>query len=662
MLRELINFTDSLDPEFKALGMKNKEGLHIFLEIHNDGERHWIDEKMEVVFTRKKELTPDDNALIKYSSTLTQLSWCVNTNKCFDLPIKAIHSCSPYCLALKRENLVGGEKYANNASGKKSQVYERINAYFGKASELLESEEEKQYIEIFKNALNTEERFQFWVENSGYWSELKDSDYVIFYLKEPIEKYQATNKKYLADKLFNKSEYNVEVKESVFGTSDFFNTFSTSKAFLMHQSASFDISGRISASDAKSLYEFHDIIGRSILPNPLPIFLHREELKRVDKKTLLGESISLFKKEAINGVRIKYHEIINTLYNDFEDDFGNYYLLFYNYRDEKNFIKDFDFVSKFEYRLTDGDDDSWKIYNLMEIKNSSKTLIGTLSIKNVFELQNKVFSKVFYKTKRNDSKKSRISIIHPYGYFEEGKDILKKGEEIREFTKLSFIKNRKAIYDFIYKSKKQAFTKSMFDTIMLGEILESIRLDKFENNKNTEEFNIREKLNIWFSFYEKFHLSQNQSKDMNNQITDLKLFIKGLAEGQTNITSDEEFGFALGQLIRYINRLHESSDRSFSRVKNTYMSKRTVQDYKKVLANDTSMYMYKIRDSAKYPKFDNLISQVMLAQPKKNMDELIPFILGGMFSPNILLTRAEIEAEPSEEIEEISSEDKNDEE
>ncbi len=358
MLRELINFTDSLDSEFKALGMKNKEGLHIFLEIQNDGERHWIDEKMEVVFTRKKELTPDEKALINRTSTLTQLSWCVNTNKCFDLPIKAIHSCSPYCLALKRENLVGGEKYASNASGKKSQVYERINAYFGKASELLESEEEKQYLEIFKNALNTEERFQFWVENSGYWSELKDSDYVIFYLKEPIEKYQATNKKYLADKLFNTSEYNVEIEQSVFGTSDFFNGFPTKKAFLTHQSASFDIAGRISANDAKSLYEFQDIIGRNILPKPLPIFIHKDELKT--------DAIALFKKAAESGDKISYQQIIEKLYNKHKEDFGNYYLLFYSFGE----IKDFDFVSKFEYELIDSEGNKWEIKDLFGVKNN----------------------------------------------------------------------------------------------------------------------------------------------------------------------------------------------------------------------------------------------------------------------------------------------------
>jgi len=44
MIRELINFTNSLDDDFKTLGSKPKEGVHIFVEkITEDSGNTFID-------------------------------------------------------------------------------------------------------------------------------------------------------------------------------------------------------------------------------------------------------------------------------------------------------------------------------------------------------------------------------------------------------------------------------------------------------------------------------------------------------------------------------------------------------------------------------------------------------------------------------------------
>ena len=276
MIKELAQFVNSLDPDFKALGLKPKDGLHILLKIQIDGETSVINDESLVgsVYTKTKNLGSDELTLLNFFATLSQLSWCVNTNKCFDLPTKAIHTCSPYCLAVKRENLVSGEKYVANASVGKSQVYERINTYFAKGLDLLDDESDKQRLETFKYAINSEDKMHALLNRIPEFAEMKDAEYVIFYLDEPIEKYHSANAKYLADKLFNTNDYNKTIGDTTYGTSDFFNGFPTKKIFLSHQSASFDISGRISGEDAKSLYEFQDLMGRNIFPRPLPIFIN----------------------------------------------------------------------------------------------------------------------------------------------------------------------------------------------------------------------------------------------------------------------------------------------------------------------------------------------------------------------------------------------------
>lgn len=201
MIKEITNFISSLDPDFKSLGIKPKDGLHILLSIQTEnGNLSLPYSTMRYAFTRKKEHTPDEMKLLEKVSSFAHLSWCVNTNKCFDLPIKAIHSCSPYCVAIKRENLTGGGKFKYNI---KSQVYERINSYFEKALDLIESENDKQRAILFKNSLNSEDKFNSWFLKIEEYQEIKDSDYIIFYLDEPLEKYSLTNEVYLADKLFN---------------------------------------------------------------------------------------------------------------------------------------------------------------------------------------------------------------------------------------------------------------------------------------------------------------------------------------------------------------------------------------------------------------------------------------------------------------------------
>ena len=105
MLQEINNFMNSLPAELKQAGLKPKEGLHVLLKIQEKEGTHFMDEQSvcRVCLTRKA--TEFDYPFLQHCAELAQVGWCVNTNKCFDLPAKGLHSCSPYCIALKRESL-----------------------------------------------------------------------------------------------------------------------------------------------------------------------------------------------------------------------------------------------------------------------------------------------------------------------------------------------------------------------------------------------------------------------------------------------------------------------------------------------------------------------------------------------------------------------------
>jgi CRISPR-associated protein Csh1 len=622
MIKELTNFIKSLDPGMKMLGMKPKEGLHILLRIQKEEDQVFIDEQsiVQTAFIRKKDQTPEEVQFLKRCANLIQLSWCVNTNKCFDLPIKAIHSCSPYCLAVKKENLTGGEKYKENT---KSKVYERISSYFAKASELLETDEEKQMIKVFEQAFNSEEKFNAWLTMCPEYEQLKDSEYVIFYLDVPLSQYEATNARYLADKLFNTNEYNKTVAGEIFGTSDFFNGYPTKKPFLSHQSASFDIAARISAEQAKHIFEFQDIMTRNILPKPLPIFIHQDEIMQKAGRSLEDSAMAIFKREAEKedrDSRIGYREIIQELYEKHGDELGNYYLLFY----DRGEIKDFDFVPKFDYLLCDEKGEKWAIEDLFNGGNDQ-------SIKNVFHFQQVVLLLIFNNGLVVKTKAGGFQ----YKYFNEIDSKYTKSDA----TYLHILQYRKAFYDFIYKSKRQAVTAAMFDSILRTSVLEDIRLDEIKSSYHTEDRNIRKKLNIWFSLKENFNQSSHKNNEtMANKLKEHREFIKKLVKSDVDIENDEQYAFAAGQVIYYLMSKSKTADRSYKRLE---------PFLQQVQAKQLNMAISRMFDCYKHEQFSGNFktpfAQVVAYDTSKNMRDLIPTLLSGIFSKNSLFSDKEYE-------------------
>jgi CRISPR-associated protein Csh1 len=105
MIKEITGFINHLPPDFKNLGMKPKEGLHILLRIQQENGRYFMNEQSVVKICSSKKPKPEDEEFLQQCASLSRVAWSVNTNKCFDLPAKGIHSCSPYCVAFKKESL-----------------------------------------------------------------------------------------------------------------------------------------------------------------------------------------------------------------------------------------------------------------------------------------------------------------------------------------------------------------------------------------------------------------------------------------------------------------------------------------------------------------------------------------------------------------------------
>ncbi|MEJ5088904.1 hypothetical protein GEO21_02530 [Sphingobacterium faecium] len=639
MIKELINFTNNLDEEFKNLGSSPKEGLHILMRYQTDeyGVISMDRTDYQYEFFSKKQKT-GTSEFLNYCKSLHQNAWCIDTNKCFDLPTKAIHTCSPFSVAFKQEHLEGGAKF--NANKKKKQIYERFSDYFAKAFALFKDNNEQEKYIVFKNFFShnafssvlkkieeeradqfnksTEEaeklKSQFKEEKdksikeslksqiADYEQELlkvkplDDSNYIIFYLDLPLEQYKEVHKKYLDDKLFNTDKYNTAPNEEglIFGTNNFMNGFNGNMPFLMHQTASFDITGRISNQDAKLLNDLKNMFPNKTLPNPLPIFIYEVELQ--------NEVIGLFKESSF---KLSYREILERLIADNEVDLSNYYLLFWQNTMDGIVFKDFDYVSKFDYKVKD-----LIIHNLFEIREKGGKVDKHYSlIKNIFDFELQVLKPLIQNK------------YHRVDFFGD----LNKDEFAKlDLTFSSFSKYRKAVYDFVYKSQRSSIDGHAFYEMVFNSILDDI--------KNGNNYGVKEKLNIWYSLYDYFNPKKNIN--MINRLKEYQDFVREIINDEDlNDITDEKFAFAAGQVIEYILSKSKSADNSFNLLE-PYLQQSKCTEFKKAIANDFSRYKHENFSK----NFEKVAAFVLSYETSANLKNLLPQILSGAFAKNQLFS------------------------
>lgn len=647
MITELINFTDKLEEPFRILGYSPKEGIHILVDKVTDKEGiSKIDLQNYKYEKYDKKMKGNESEFLAECKMKQKNSWCVNTNKCFDLPTKAIHSCSPFCVAFKREHLKGGKKY-KQYEGKKEQIHDRFDTYFEKAFTLFNKETEREKYKVFEhffthneftlilneieaknteklekinsNVLNlqeeakatsdkaTKEKLKDKIKDLNKeqlkFKELVDSDYIIFYLNLPLADFKKVHNSYLSDKLFNTPNYNISKDNEVitYGTSDFLNGFPGKKPFSLHQTASFDISGRISSEDAKTLNEFLNILPNRSLPNPLPIFIYEEELQK--------EAISLFKE---SGFKASYKEILKDLFTRYnEEEIANYYLLYWLYTKDGVIFKDFDFVSKFEFKLPK----HCKIVNLLELKQRDSRQSKSYSLSNIFDFEGIVFKPLIQ------------SKYHHLDYFSD----LKKDEYNGLDQSFStFSKYRKAVYDYIYKAQKQAVNYYAFREMVFARLKDLLKQDS--------DYGIKEILNIWFSLAEYFINPQKPNITMPSKLKSYHDFVERLvsSEKETNIKiEDEEFAFLSGQVIKYLHTKSKSSQTGFNLLE-PYTQQSRCDQFKLRVANDFDRYKHENFSR----RFEQAASYILSYETNADLKNLLPEMLAGFFADNKLFSNS----------------------
>lgn len=591
MLREIINFTKDLSKENIMRGLDLPPGLYLELGIKDD--------KLQI---KKKDVikhVSDKTDFLSQCQEKLSYTICVSPRKKLDSPYKLNTSSSPFCIAFTKDI------FQNKLM--KIEIKDYFKKLSNNAIQFCITDEQKKMANKFLNNIDDEILNQI-MSLDEYREINKNSSIYIFFNDPNLPDYEQVHSNYLSQKVFNKEIYNKELDGKIYGVSDYLSTFTNKKLFLKHQTAAFDINSRLSGEDALYLYKFSQMQLRKTLPNPLPIF--------IDKKELNDDVVSIFNRD--DKKKISYSDVIKEIYNR-EIDLGNYYLL--NYYGIK--INDFDFVSSFSFKL----EPTLYIKDLFGIKNGS-----LITINDIFSFEKIVVQRIFDNQLVLKTKDDRWRLR----YFD---DIEYKPQYIRPTMFQLVLKYRKAFYDYIYKSKREALNSQIFNDIMETGILDDLKQDKYENNKHSKGYQIKEKLNIWFSFYEYFDQQKNGEETMANKIKNLQTRMQEIANQENqHVEIDEEFAYAAGQIIYYLLNCSEASNKTHALLE-PFLQKSDLTQFKMAISRIFNQYKHAI--SFYKGRFEKLMAEVLSFEIERNIKELSPMILAGYFAKNVIYMKNE---------------------
>jgi len=605
MIHEISQFIDYLErnsPDVFSENLELKEGLYVFLEKEDN----------KLVIKDENVLRVDKNTKknILYNAFLERV---VNTEM-----INAMKSFN----AGPKVYIAIGTPFGISFSGKgyklgKEKMLFAAKAYFKAASRYIENDNQKYLAWFDEFQLFVKNKMFEYIESKEEYQKVKDNYMFYFFLKEPIlGDFIKIYNKYLSERIFNDNSYNIPRTKkngipdgNTFGIPDCLSGFNSKKPFLEHKTSPSEVNHRVNLKTAFNLKKFFDLQQKNkILPNPMPVF--------VDEAELTSKAIKFYKEDTKKG----HKEIIEDLLN-IKENLQNYYIIYFQNGLKGSKIVDIDFVPVFRYKT----DDMPEIENLFKVKEKGQ-LKHYYPIKNIFEFERLINDRIFLQYPGNSDFGYGILVgnyfspeIKPY-----------KGYTITETTLNLLYKYRKAFYDYIYKSKKQAITGKIFYDIMSNSILDDIRHDK-DHNKT---FIIKEKLNILFSLFNYFIYNEN-SENMASKIPELIERCKKIANNDNEHLSDDpkEFAFAAGQLIYFLLDKSEASNKTHALLE-PFLQKTQAIHLQNAIGNTISIYKHAINFGK--GRFERIAKEVLAYETDVNIKDLQRFVLAGYFAEPVI--------------------------
>ncbi|WP_375560919.1 hypothetical protein ACE193_25030 [Bernardetia sp. OM2101] len=428
MIQEIKNFIEHIsqkDEEVFSRNLQLKEGIYVLLDIEKQKDEYVLINEKEVFETKEDILVFDTKNEIENPTLYKKfLSLQINSTVVGSGKNKSFNSSSgifmftanPFAIALKKE------RYS-------LEIDDSVRAYFKAAQSYVKEQKHLDWLDSFRGFC--ESKLLQLIPQISEFEELNKKNLIYFFLKNPtLADFSVVHQAYLSEKVFNKDKFNVKIEDTTFGISDNLSGFNDKKMFLKHFTAPLEYNFRVDGEVAMQLWRFFELQKNKQIPNPVPVFVDRQELNE--------KMISIFQSDKEQ--KMGHAQMIkNILGKSDSQSLQNYYLIYFQ-GTKGSRIVDIDFVPMFKYEEKEA-----IIQEIFPLggKQSSK------KIETVFDLENHVFNRIFNGQLKTDTWLK---------YFGE----LEYNPKYMTHTVYNqLLRYRQAIYDFVYKSKRQAITKVM---------------------------------------------------------------------------------------------------------------------------------------------------------------------------------------------------------
>lgn len=396
-------------------------------------------------------------------------------------------------------------------------------------------------------------------------------DYLKIFFEEDIEVFEIESKRYLIPNIFNSNDYNIKLGNQTYGLPNDNMGLNSKKPYLGHKTRKEKVPVLLNIEDVLLQKKFFDYIYNFACEGKYNIYFDNEKFYAVSDK-----EIFLKDKNSFEGwyLRIKKGKEVEI----HDQDIVNY--------SSKSFSE-------------------FKVKNILNIDYAGKEPELNYSNYNDLESVSGMINKIYFNKFLSNS------------YYSDSKDIRLNDSKIKECLLLS----RKAFCDWFYKGNENA-VKQLINKITLVLIKNAILQEHF--------FRAREQFNLRFALLEYFKLGGVNMGDklasINNSLRE-----KINSKNTNIIDSDDEYYFAVGQLLGYLLSLNKSYKKSHSLI-NPIINSNSIEKIEDSLKRIYIKYNYAISDNNTRVK--NLYAMIIgyLPENKVNND----FIIAGYLYSNLV--------------------------
>ncbi|MFJ5769457.1 hypothetical protein [Psychrobacillus sp. NPDC093180] len=515
-----------------------------------------------------------DEELYAYFAVRDYYSKLLDMNKPIDGK-KVIHSNQLNGFFVKKESLTNGKLTKDVIRNYYNVLLNPRGKYKDKKKLEMYEKVEKEYGAVDKEEI---EKIQRCVEENlpRIQENLKiDKNYLKIFIEKEEADFISEGKKYLIPNIYNSTDFNVQIGKETYGLPNNNMGLNTKKPYLENKNRKTTVPYLVSIEEVQKQKALFDYLMNFASQGKRHIFIEIGEDEKISARKD-GELIS----EAFTG----------------------YYMRIQKGKELE--IHDFDVIQRYDPKI------EFQMQNILDIDLSKEKYFSisfsqTDDLKEIQQYVNEIY---FNKYLINN-------------YFTDSKDL-----RIFDFRlKEALIVSRRAWFDWFYKGNSQ-LVKQMLDYVSLSLIKNSIIQDSF--------FRARHQFNLYHSLREYFYKGDVKMADIVNEVKN-KLRAKSERKKTASIESDDEYFFAVGQVLRYLLSLNKSSSKNDSLI-NPFLNSSNSSRLNKLIVNLFKKYNYGIKGNK---RLYNLMAMVQGYDTKSKVNDSM--ILAGYLNNNIVYEKNE---------------------